>query len=165
MRNHPRSLDGLRGLAAVMVMCFQYLRNPARLPAGAWRELIAKVGVIGQTGVDLFFVLSGFLITRILLEDKGDPRFLQHFTLKRTPRIRPLQDCFLGWFLYVEPRLTGRHPPAFGECWWWFAYLQNIPPTFHLPASGPGHDWSLAAEEHIYLPGHGWSTGPAGAAC
>jgi peptidoglycan/LPS O-acetylase OafA/YrhL len=151
MKNHIPALDGLRGLAALMVMWFHYFQNPSHVPNGSIGSLLTKFNPLGQTGVDLFFVLSGFLITRILLSDKEQPFYFRNFYIKRSLRILPLYYFFLVFYLFIEPLLQGNPIPAFSEYWWWFAYLQNIPPTFEISSYGPGHYWSLAVEEHFYL--------------
>lgn len=79
---HYIALDGLRGIAALMVFIFHFYQ-------GAYKYI-----TIGQTGVTLFFVLSGFLITSILLYSKGEKNFLRNFFLKRLLRISPLYYFF-----------------------------------------------------------------------
>ena len=80
--NHHRDLDGLRGVAIALVLALHTL-SAAQIPL-AW---ILK---IGWTGVDLFFVLSGFLITGILLRTREEPRYYLDFYAKRALRIWPL---------------------------------------------------------------------------
>ncbi|MFV0337722.1 MAG: acyltransferase family protein [Chthoniobacterales bacterium] len=70
MKDHIPALDGLRGMAALMVMWFHFSLSSSLASDGFVGTLISKFCRFGQTGVDLFFVLSGFLITRILLVDK-----------------------------------------------------------------------------------------------
>lgn len=159
MKTHIPALDGLRALAALMVMWFHFFQNPLNIPEGAIGELIGKVNNLGQTGVDLFFVLSGFLITRILLRDKSKPYYFRNFYIKRSLRIFPLYYFFLLFALFVNPLLLGRSIPQFSDYWWWFAYLQNVPFTFDGSLVGAdrycadtiGHYWSLAIEEHFYM--------------
>lgn len=129
-----------------MVMIFHFVGHhgePGR---------VAQLAVIGQTGVDLFFVLSGFLITRILLLSKAAPHFFKTFYIRRTLRIFPLYYAFLIVFFFVLPLVYGRPVPPAAQQWWAWLYLQILPPTFPgLPDSGPTHFWSLAVEEHFYL--------------
>src|ERR1019366_8656895 len=87
MNNHLPVLDGVRGLAALMVMWFHYFQNPLHLLDGGFYRAIHKFNTIGQTGVDLFFVLSGFLITRILISTKIKPRYFTNFYARRFLRI------------------------------------------------------------------------------
>ena len=84
-------LDGLRGLAIVMVLICHYLAAQVRfggrsLPAQTFGALIATC----WSGVDLFFVLSGFLIGGILLDEKHSPHYFKVFYIRRACRIFPL---------------------------------------------------------------------------
>ena len=141
-----------------MVMAFHF----SQLHPGP--ALVQRLGVIGQTGVDLFFVLSGFLITRILLASKESPTFFRTFYARRVFRIFPLYYGYLAFHYFVLPWIFNNsgnfalpwifnNPVAGWEKQWWFwLYLQNIPATFPgFTWSGPGHFWSLAVEEHFYL--------------
>ena len=144
--SHIPCLDGIRAMAALMVMFFHFVGHhgePARL---------IQMSVIGQTGVDLFFVLSGFLITRILLLSKNSPHFFSAFYARRALRIFPLYYAFLVVYFFLLPALFRESiTPFSAQVWSWF-YLQNIPATFvNLPSSGPSHFWSLAVEEHFYF--------------
>ena len=111
---------------------------------GTLQMAVARLAYLGHTGVDLFFVLSGFLITGILLRSRGSDRFLSTFYIRRFLRIFPLYYAFL-MFEYV----VGRNSVA--SSWPYWVYLQNFWSTFNIPLSGPGHFWSLAVEEHFYL--------------
>jgi peptidoglycan/LPS O-acetylase OafA/YrhL len=142
------ALDGIRGVAVLMILMFHYLQG--MLPC-AWLSRLVRPLYFTQTGVDLFFVLSGFLITGILLNAKGTSHFLKNFYIRRVLRILPLYYLLVfgyivaGWFS-VNPNL------GFEKCWWYLLYLQNIGMTFWPGAvGGPGHFWSLGVEEHFYL--------------
>ena len=139
-------LDGIRAVAAMMVMVFHFVGHHGEPRA------IVQASVIGQTGVDLFFVLSGFLITRILLASRQSEHYFRSFYARRTLRIFPLYFGFLAIYFFLLPLLFGEPiPPAPTQLWSWF-YLENVPQTFvSLRTSGPGHFWSLAVEEHFYL--------------
>jgi peptidoglycan/LPS O-acetylase OafA/YrhL len=140
------ALDGIRAAAAIMVLGFHFVGHHGESP---W--LVQAFG-IGQTGVDLFFVLSGFLITRILLSTKTSPHFFRSFYARRTLRIFPLYFGYLALYFFLVPPLLGDPiPPLETQLWSWF-YLENVPQTFlNLRTSGPGHFWSLAVEEQFYL--------------
>jgi peptidoglycan/LPS O-acetylase OafA/YrhL len=125
-------LDGLRACAALMVMVFHFSQAFHGPPAL----------ILGQTGVDLFFALSGFLITTILLQSPhGDRHELRNFYIRRTLRIFPLYYMALGLFCILFGGVSS----------WYWVYLQNIAVALHWPQSGPSHFWSLAVEEQFYL--------------
>lgn len=159
------TLDGLRGIAAIMVVIYHLWQDGffAQLPISS---NLLRVSIFGQTGVDLFFVLSGFLITRILLSAKESHRYFRNFYGRRALRIFPLYYFILIVTYFIIPILSKTEITPFSEqAWYWF-YLQNIPHTLNeltiywqnipytfieLKASGPIHFWSLAVEEHFYL--------------
>lgn len=137
---HIPELDGLRGLAVLGVLfyhCHPRLTGTPFYGASLW----------GWSGVTLFFVLSGFLITSILLESREKPQYFRNFYARRILRIWPvyilvLAVCYLkpDWFVNA-----GANTP-----WWAYAlFVQNL---FHftLPAA-VGPTWSLAIEEQYYF--------------
>jgi peptidoglycan/LPS O-acetylase OafA/YrhL len=102
--------------------------------------------------VDLFFVLSGFLITRILLAAKGTSDYFTSFYTRRILRIFPLYYGML-LLLFVRPfdRIAEALPPKADHLWYWL-YLSHWSALLHV--SNPdamGHLWSLAVEEQFYL--------------
>ncbi len=121
------SLDGLRGLAILLVL-FGHL--PSTIRSGA-----------GDFGVDLFFVLSGFLITRILLYNKQHAIPLRTFLARRAVRIFPI---------YYLTLLAVGLSFGFKGYLYTLTYTYNfMPPTTTTPALI--HTWSLCVEEHFYL--------------
>jgi len=145
------ALEGVRGIAALMIMVFHGWQGGAFGGLGAVGRA-SSIWVFGQTGVDLFFVLSGFLITRILIATKGSPHYFKIFYTRRVLRIFPLYYLALVIYDFVLPLVKGQPIASFGQTWWYWVYLQNVPITFHaFTASGPGHFWSLGVEEHFYL--------------
>ncbi len=141
------ALDGVRGIAALMVIFFHYF--VVIHPSTHLLSLVKKIAVFGQTGVSLFFVLSGFLITRILLNSKEDNNYFKNFYARRSLRIFPLYFLFLIFYFYVVPLLIEVNNNASG--WFYWVYLQNVAMTFNWDNYGPLHFWSLAVEEHFYL--------------
>jgi peptidoglycan/LPS O-acetylase OafA/YrhL len=96
-RPHVPVLDGFRGLAILMVTLYRFAE--VSLSAEVISNLPSKAILIGAAGVDFFFVLSGFLITGILLEAKGnDTRYFTNFYARRSLRIFPLYFLSLAQF-------------------------------------------------------------------
>ena len=149
---HIPALDGVRTIAIAAVMLFHFFQNGPALSSSLLRAA-GKVAMLGQTGVDLFFVLSGFLITGILLKMRGRPRALSTFYLRRTARIFPLYYAYLIGAFLLFPALHWTPRVAWADQWWFWVYAQNIQDTFvhNFHMFGPGHFWSLAVEEHFYL--------------
>ena len=141
-------LDGVRAIAVLIVICFHFWQGFSRGP----NSFVGTLAVWGQTGVDLFFVLSGFLITGILIDSKGREHFLRTFYFRRILRIFPLYYATLLAVYLVCPILHLNEWTPWKQSIWFWVYLQNIPATFApAAASGPEHLWSLAVEEHYYL--------------
>jgi len=153
------ALDGLRGLAILLVLAFHIFSRERRgLPVLDWFfELLGA----GWIGVDLFFVLSGFLITGILLESRGQAGYLTGFYGRRVLRIFPLYyGCAAVVFLVIArlpiPKPIGFYRLHAEQVWVWL-YATNIFSSMTGligPSAGPigfGHFWSLAVEEHFYL--------------
>jgi peptidoglycan/LPS O-acetylase OafA/YrhL len=146
------TLDGLRGLAILMVLMHHFV--PYRAANGAVGKLVNGVMGLGWTGVDLFFVLSGFLITGILYDAKGTDRYFCTFYARRAIRIFPLYYAFVFLAVFVLPELglfPGSTAPA--SSWPWWVYLSNFRYAFdpHASQGWLQHFWSLAIEEHFYL--------------
>ena len=144
-------LDGLRGIAIAMVVLFHYVGFAAG--SGTSRLtglLISPILGFGWAGVDLFFVLSGFLIGGILLDARGSANYFQAFYARRVCRIFPLYFAFLAVAAICCAAL--RWPAEIA--WWWFpTYLQNFWMAAHNATGNPvlGPTWSLAIEEQFYL--------------
>jgi len=148
------ALDGLRGIAILLVMLhhFTYYR-----PTEGTDALIGSVIFFGWTGVDLFFVLSGFLITGILLDTRGSERYFTTFYARRTLRIFPLYYLVLFIAFVVLPRFPALHLVLMGQHssppqWPYWIYGTN----FLIADRGWVHgwvdiSWSLAIEEQFYL--------------
>jgi peptidoglycan/LPS O-acetylase OafA/YrhL len=148
-------LDGVRGLAILMVLFVHFVGNEE--PYDAVERLMRKVANYGVWGVDLFFVLSGFLITGILWDTKEGPRYFKNFYIRRTLRIFPLYYGVLAFLFVLLPLVPALYPQALTEsarhqAWLW-PYGTNVyvglKGTWALPYVT--HFWSLAIEEHFYL--------------
>jgi peptidoglycan/LPS O-acetylase OafA/YrhL len=113
------------------------------------------VGRLGSTGVDLFFVLSGFLITGLLLEAKGRPDYYRRFYIRRTLRIFPLYYLALGVAFWVWPHffpgLSSLLNAAHEHQVWYWLYASNWLFVREGTYLGLAHFWSLAVEEQFYL--------------
>ena len=120
------ALDGLRGLAILMVFLFHFGEDRAR--EGVIAKVLFKATDFGWTGVDLFFALSGFLITEILLDSKGSPAAYPKFVVRRVLRIFPPYDALLLLLFVVlrAPLWSSADFRAFyaDRAWYWL-YLQN----------------------------------------
>lgn len=149
---HIPALDGVRGIAAAIVFIYHY-GGGARSSDFAF-HLVGKTIHLGWAGVSLFFVLSGFLITGILLDSMQRPKWRVTFYIRRALRIFPLYyfalfgAILVAWLLRTPSSLIS-------PLWPLFFYLQDIPGIVHTRALSPlfvvGHFWSLAVEEQFYL--------------
>jgi len=138
-------LDGLRGLAILAVVLYHC--HP-RLE-GTW---IHYASLWGWAGVILFFTLSGFLITSILLTTRDQPRYYHNFHARRALRVWPVYILLLIVVYLNAPWFIG---PSVGEAIKtapWLAYIFCVQNLFHLalpPAIAP--TWALAIEEQYYF--------------
>lgn len=134
-------LDGLRGIAIVAVI-FHHIAQG--LPEqggmlGHWLSLTRA----GWLGVDVFFALSGFLITRGLLNTVNHPRYYRNFYVRRVLRLAPLYLLTLGLVFVAVP-----HSGSFLALS--LLYLANFAKPFGI-AVAYGPLWSLSVEEHFYM--------------
>ena len=152
---HIPELDGIRGIAVLLVLMFHF--GSAPLPDSPWNNFLNGFIGFGWIGVDLFFVLSGCLITGILLEAKGSTHYLRTFYMRRALRIFPLYYATLILFFWVMPPLARRlhmfwpRLTSTEQVWYWL-HISNIRTAFE-PLIYPHvtHLWSLSVEEQFYL--------------
>ena len=134
-------LDGFRGLAILLVMALHFL------------------GFIpGWAGVDLFFVLSGFLLTWKLVQGLNEPRYFLKFYWRRVVRIFPLYFLLLIFVFLIFPLLipslvTTSYRDLMDIQMWYWTFCQNI---YNARNGWPAnisiiHLWSLATEMQFYL--------------
>lgn len=152
-------LDGLRGVAILLVILCHYVGNAGHAPLGVWPHRFLSAFSAGWSGVDLFFVLSGFLIGGILLNAREAPHYFRAFYMRRVFRILPIYylwtllfavtvgvaTAFFPGRLAVSARDLMRVPVQ-------LLFLQNIfigMPRFEWIWFVV--TWSLAVEEQFYL--------------
>lgn len=141
------SLDVLRGVAIFLVLGCHYARY-VDLKAGVFAPVSRWFYNFGWMGVDLFFVLSGFLVGGLLFQELKARGHLdvRRFLMRRALRIWPLYFVYIG-LLFMRHAVSHR---SLGDAWatWWtnLLHVQNY--SFITPRP---HTWSLAVEEHFYL--------------
>lgn len=141
----------MRGIAAIAVLLYHFFYNE-HLTATLGTTMVRTLTDPLQHGVSLFFVLSGFVITRILLNTKKEKNYFSHFYHRRILRIFPLYYLYLLVTYYIYPFIAGTEIPPFVKQLPYFLFLQNLSWLTGLRAVGPtGHYWTLAVEEHFYL--------------
>jgi peptidoglycan/LPS O-acetylase OafA/YrhL len=153
---HIPALDGIRGLAILMVLMVHFLEIVD--PTTGLQVWLNRVAGYGTMGIDLFFILSGFLITGILLDTRDKPNFFRNFFIRRVLRIFPLYYLILALFYGVllfglDPIARAPYAKALDAQPWAWTYLFN----FFIAKEGAwtvpyiGHFWSLAVEEQFYM--------------
>jgi peptidoglycan/LPS O-acetylase OafA/YrhL len=155
LRRHIPALDGIRAIAVMAVLANHYTVLFEIDKTGPPGDLIQWIADRGVYGVDLFFALSGFLITGILLDSKGDRRYFSTFYARRMLRIFPLYYAYL-FVVFVVVRLSIHHRRGedilpFANPWLYVAYLSNWSAGTGSMDKLLGHMWSLAVEEQFYL--------------
>jgi peptidoglycan/LPS O-acetylase OafA/YrhL len=144
---HIPELDGVRGVAILSVLLFHCFPEISMFK-------------LGWAGVDVFFVLSGFLITGILLDSVNKKNYYRNFIIKRILRIFPLYYFALFLFLFFLPHISMRTFNTLNlsfafdhQLWYWF-YISNwllSVKTGWVHGAGINHFWSLSIEEQFYL--------------
>lgn len=153
-------LDGLRGVAIAMVVLYHYFSLHFTASRGSILGYLLYPARFGWSGVDLFFVLSGFLIGGILLDAKGSSNYFQVFYIRRFLRIVPIYYALLVAF-FALMAWFGEHPNRF---WPWtieenlprytyFLFLQDIWASIYnsLGSAPLAVYWSLSVEEQFYF--------------
>jgi peptidoglycan/LPS O-acetylase OafA/YrhL len=143
-------LDGLRGIAILVVLLYHFA------PLSGPLHFLLPVLSVGWIGVNLFFVLSGYLITGILLDSVGQPAYYRNFIVRRSLRIFPLYYASLVLYavLISYPHAVRWADFVHARWGWYLVYLGNVKVFLdnYLP---PGYIltplWSLQVEEQFYL--------------
>src|ERR1035437_4173059 len=94
-------LDGLRGMAVLMVVVFHYIQQEGPTPAGTAAHLLQRFTILGWSGVDLFFVLSGFLIGGILMDARASASYYPTFYARRFFRIIPIYYLWITAYIVL----------------------------------------------------------------
>jgi peptidoglycan/LPS O-acetylase OafA/YrhL len=145
-KTHVPQLDGLRAIAILLVLLTHFWGYPAG------HTFINRFAAAGWMGVDLFFVLSGFLITNILWETRNKPRYYGNFYARRALRIFPIYYLLLALIFIGLPVIQQLPERLVDDRWMYALYLGN----FALAAGGwqlflIDITWSLCIEEQFYL--------------
>ncbi len=150
-----RELDGIRGVAILLVLVWHYVNRqiePSNVGLLPYLKLATNVT---WSGVDLFFVLSGFLIGGILFDHRSSANYFRVFYIRRACRILPLYFVIIGVFLVLSQRVSRDFDWLFAgalPAWTYVTFTQN----YYLHSFvGAAHwldlTWSLAVEEQFYL--------------
>ena len=153
-----KELDGLRGIAILLVVSFHYINNQlvhvSNLPA----KILSTITSFGWVGVDLFFVLSGFLIGNILIRNKGSKTYFSTFFIRRMLRIVPNYYLLIGVFLLIGiiPYFSGNYFLTGNRIFPDWTYIAMVHNFFMAFSENMGNDamsvtWSIGIEEQFYL--------------
>lgn len=156
-----RQLDGIRGMAILPVLIWHYTASKLDSQTGPIANSVKIIFGTTWSGVDLFFVLSGFLIGGILLDNRDAPNYYKAFYTRRICRIFPL---YFGWLLvflvvaFSTSNIVLSDPLKLVflnllPLWSYFTFTQNIAMVLGntMGADWLGITWSLAVEEQFYL--------------
>ena len=143
LRSYMPELDVVRGIAILLVLFYHGVAPPLNATLSSAGKLFFHLSQYGWVGVNLFFVLSGFLITGILIDSRNRAGYFRRFYLRRALRILPALCATLlilkfgGWISWRFLALAA-------------VFLANCAPFFRVALEYPPL-WSLAVEEHFYL--------------
>jgi peptidoglycan/LPS O-acetylase OafA/YrhL len=153
-RGHIPALDGIRGLAILLVMVSHFL-----IPELFQDNTHYRILQLGWLGVDMFFVLSGFLITGILIDTKDRKGYWSTFIRRRAVRIFPLYyfSVVVVWLTVLFIEKAPERLQGYDSFKWFFGFAPNIAMAlkdnwlYHSHVFSLNHLWSVAIEEQFYL--------------
>lgn len=148
VRTRMPGLDGLRGIAILLVLLHGF--DVLNVSGGLWHGVDLALDA-GWVGVQLFFVLSGFLITGILLDTQDSPTYYRSFFMRRILRIFPLYYGVLLIAFVLVPLLVALPAGYGGNQVWLWTYTENFAAPFGGGDPLFPHFWSLCVEEQFYL--------------
>jgi len=155
---HIKVLDGIRGWAIIFVMLYHFtIPFQQSIGLNSVDFIFAKFLQMGWVGVDLFFVMSGFLITNILLSTQSKPNYYKNFYVRRILRIFPLYYGMLLILLIVMPAISdsfaSKTATMQANSFWFWTYLVNwkVASLGTFADFQSGYMWSLAVEEQFYI--------------
>ncbi|MEJ1239008.1 acyltransferase [Chryseolinea sp. T2] len=145
-KNHIPSIDGLRAVAVLFVVLSHL--SVTRSLTEKWNQYIGWF-IDGKTGVDIFFIISGFLITLLLLteREKYGSVNLKNFYIRRVLRIFPAFYCYLGFILILS--ILGQIEVSSRALLASALYIYNF--NISEPNWYVNHSWSLGVEEQFYI--------------
>lgn len=154
MNERTKELDGLRGVAVILVIALHTFKRANIFTTNEILHFMTSLTSIGWVGVDMFFVLSGFLITSILLKTKEKEGYFKNFYMRRALRIFPLYFVCVAVILFFIPTLDPPFIPQISRVipflvlyqQNWINILGSMWLTQYLSVT-----WSLAIEEQFYL--------------
>ncbi|HEX4155586.1 MAG TPA: acyltransferase [Acidobacteriaceae bacterium] len=150
---HIPALDGVRGIAVILVLICHLFWSDGAPAGGHLLHFVAQFRAAGWVGVDLFFVLSGFLITGILYDTLPARHFFRNFYARRILRIFPLYYGVFALLLLITS-ILGEHWSR--SLFSYLTYTDNLHIKIHIPPTNApwvniNHFWSLMVEEQFYL--------------
>ena len=153
-------LDGIRGVAILLVLCWHYFAGIRFQPGNAFLQFFKNMLSFSWSGVDLFFVLSGFLIGGILMDHRESKNYFKVFYIRRICRIFPMYFILLFGFLLLKSVIDNYTNPGSSwliggsfSLWPYITFLQNFYMAIgeYFRPHPLAVTWSLAVEEQFYL--------------
>ncbi|SDI50422.1 Peptidoglycan/LPS O-acetylase OafA/YrhL, contains acyltransferase and SGNH-hydrolase domains [Bradyrhizobium sp. Rc2d] len=147
-------IDGLRGVAVLLVLMWHFVGAVISPTLGAAAKAMGAILIFGRTGVDLFFVLSGFLIIGILVDRRNCNNYFIVFFARRALRILPPYSLLLIAFWALSALVSDNYYFGTQIPWWSYATFTQNWYIIKLNSWGPAASsvtWSVAIEEQFYL--------------